>query len=72
MADDVLLWRKHPNGGRAAAVSVPLHHADRLLQRGWLKVNGRRAVIKESLGDEFGPRIRLYIVFDEPYPDPHP
>lgn len=68
----MLLWRLHPNGGRVAAVSVPSEDVDRLRRRGWLKINGHRAAIKEVLSEENGDRTSIRIVFDEPYPDPHP
>ena len=68
-----LLWRRHPNGGRVAAVAVPHATAALLLERGWLTVDGVRAVIAEV--DQVEPltgRTSLRILFDEPYPHPHP
>ena len=68
-----LLWRLHPNGGRVAGVSVPCADAERLLDRGWLKVNGERALIMAVEENEPIPsRVRLRILFDKPYPDSHP
>lgn len=68
----LLLWRLHPNGGRVAAVAVPRVDRRRLMDRGWLKVNGHRAVITEFLHEEAAGMDAIRIVFDEPYPDPHP
>lgn len=68
----MLLWRLHPNGGRVASVAVPRRDTARLLERGWLKINGHRAVISEFLHEERHGMDALYITFDEPYPDPHP
>jgi hypothetical protein len=42
------------------------------MDRGWLKVNGHRAVITEFLHEEAAGMDAIRIVFDEPYPDPHP
>ena len=68
----MLLWRLHPNGGRVAAVAIPRRDRARLLERGWLTVNGHRATITEFLHEESGGMDALRICFDEPYPDPHP
>lgn len=63
-------WRMHPNGGRVAAISVGRDAAQRLVERGWLKIDGERAVIQESEPEDGG--VALRIVFDRPYPYPHP
>lgn len=69
----MLLWRLHPNGGRVAAVAVPRQDTDRLMRQGWLKINGRRAMIVELLHHEdLTGMDALLIYFDDPYPDPHP
>ncbi|MGH3610008.1 MAG: hypothetical protein ACRDRD_18255 [Pseudonocardiaceae bacterium] len=66
-----LHWRLHPNGGRVAAVAVPLAEAPRLVERGWIRINGERAVVAERLVDETY-NAALRIVFDRPYPESHP
>ena len=69
----MLLWRLHPNGGRVAVVSLPRDACARVMARGWLTINGHRAVTGDVLCDEPLPgRTAFRIVFDEPYPDPHP
>lgn len=66
-----LHWRLHPNGGMVAAVAVPLSEADRLVERGWLSINGERASITDRYEDEVH-NANLRIVFARPYPEPHP
>jgi len=66
-----MIWRKHPNGGRVATVSVPTADANQILQRGWLSVNGSRATA-EFIESERGDRTALRISFAIPYPFPHP
>lgn len=72
VAPRTLRWRLHPNGGRVASVAVPADEAPRLLERGWLRINGERAVIAEQLHDAETHNAALRIVFDRPYPHPHP
>jgi hypothetical protein len=71
VAPHTLVWRLYPNGGRIAAVAIPLEEADRIAARGWIKINGHRAQIAERFPDEvYNATFR--IAFDEPYSDPHP
>lgn len=64
-----LLWGYHPNGGDLAAVYVPPDAAERLCARGWLKIDGRRAMILErEPGANRDGSIALRIRFDERYP----
>lgn len=69
-----LLWRLHPNGGRVAVVAVPSQDREGLMRQGWLKVNGCRATITEWFEDaeNLSGMDALRIVFDKPYPEPHP
>lgn len=66
-----LHWRLHPNGGRVAGVAVPKDEAAGLIARGWLRIQGERAVIDATV-DEEAHNTMLRIVFDRPYPYPHP
>lgn len=69
----MLLWRKHPNGGRLAAVAVPADDSAKLQARGWLKINGHRAaIVGLEQHEPLTGMDSLLICFDEPYPDPHP
>jgi hypothetical protein len=67
------VWRLHPNGGRIASLAVDRDYTERLLERGWLSVNGCRALVIEVLDREpLTGMDALRIQFEEPYPWPHP
>lgn len=66
-----LLWRMFPTWTGIGAVSVPDADADRLEQRGWLKVNGERAVILARIPEDCG-RVAFRVMFDRKFPYLHP
>lgn len=62
-------WSYHPNGGRLAAVDVNATDGPRLVARGWLTVNGRKALVEEQYpGVNIDGSVTLRVCFEEPYP----
>lgn len=72
VAPHTLVWRLFPNGGCVAAIAIPLEEADRIAVRGWITINGHRAVIAERVLPDEVHNAAFRIVFDEPYPFSHP
>ena len=63
-------WAFHPDGKHLAAINVPAEDGPRLVERGWVTVNGRRATVQEQYEgvNIMDGSVVLRIYFDEPYP----
>ena len=67
-----LVWTLHPNGGRVAGVAAPYDDWIRAIDRGWIIIRGQRAVVTDEAYLDRPGWVRFRILFDEPYPWPHP
>lgn len=62
----------HPNGGRIGSAAYHPEDAAVYEERGWVMVNGLRALIRKRVQPDEYHNVAFYIEFDEPYPHPHP
>ena len=63
-------WAFHPDGRQLAAINVSADDGPRLVERGWVVINGRRAAVHEQYEgvNIMDGSVVLRIYFDEPYP----
>jgi hypothetical protein len=66
-----LVWTLHPNGGRTAGVATSIGDYLAVHQRGWLTIEGCRAVVTDETYDDLPGWVRFRIIFDDPFPWPH-
>lgn len=67
-----LQWRLFPAHTGVAGVAAPYDDWIRALDRGWITIRDRRAVVTDEAYLDLPGWVRFRIAFDEPYPWPHP
>lgn len=66
-----ILWRLFPAHTGVGGIAIPAEDWPRIQERGWIKINGCRAMVHEQHPDAPG-WVCVRIQFDEPYPYSHP